>query len=120
LATRDATTTHSWHSASSDALRDAELLADALDDALAGRVPFDAAMADYERRRDAATLPDFQPNLRMAQFRPLPPEQVQLRAALRGHPADTHRFFLAYEGMIRPESFFNRENLERIVAAGTS
>ena len=84
-------------------------------------MPFDAAMADYERRRDAATLPDFQPNLRMAQFRPLPPEQVQLRAALRGHPAHTHRFFLVYEGMIRPEAFFNRENLGRIaVAAGAS
>ena len=52
----------------------------------------------------------------MAQFRPLPPEQVQLRAALRGRQAETNRFFLAFESMIPPESFFNRENLERIVA----
>src|SRR5512132_1438946 len=35
-----------------DALRDAELLADALDDGLAGRRPIAPALADYERRRD--------------------------------------------------------------------
>ena len=71
-------------------------------------------------RRDAAALPDFQQNFRMAQFRPLPPEQVQLRAALRGNQEETNRFFLAYEGMIPPESFFNRENLGRIMATATA
>jgi hypothetical protein len=40
-----------------DALRDAELLADALDDALSGRMPYEVAMAVHERRRNTATPP---------------------------------------------------------------
>lgn len=103
-----------------DALRDAELLADHLDDALSGRVPYEAAMAEYERRRNAATLPDFQQNLHMAQFRPPPPEVVRLRAALRGNQEDTNRYLLAYQGMMAPESFFNPDNLGRIVAMSAS
>ena len=39
-----------------DALRDAELLAEALDEGLSGRRPMDLALADYERRRNEATL----------------------------------------------------------------
>jgi len=59
-------------------------------------------------------MPDYQQNLHMAQFRPLPAEMVRLRAALRGNQADTNRFFLAYQGMIPREEFFNPENLGRI------
>lgn len=103
-----------------DALRDAELLADALDDALTGRVPYAAAMADYQRRRDAATMPDYRQNLEMARFYPPRPEVAHLRAALRGNQADTDRFFLAYEGMVPPETFFNRENIGRIMGMGAA
>jgi hypothetical protein len=42
---------------------------------------------------------------------------VRLRTALRGNQEDTNRFFLAYRGMIPPETFVNPENLGRIVAA---
>jgi flavin-dependent dehydrogenase len=103
-----------------DALRDAEFLADHLDDALSGRVPYEAAMAEYERQRNGATLPDFQQNLHMAQFRPPPPEVVRLRAALRGNQEDTNRYFLAYQGMMAPESFFIPDDLGRIVAMSAS
>src|SRR5581483_7646777 len=40
-----------------DAFRDAELLADAIDAGLAGRQPLDEALADYERRRNAVAMP---------------------------------------------------------------
>jgi len=62
------------------------------------------------------TLLDFQQNFTTAHFRPLPPEQVSCArpcAAIRRRPTAS---FFAYEGMIPPESVFNRENLERIVA----
>lgn len=36
---------------------------------------------------------------------------------LRGNPEETEGFFLAAEGMIPPESFFNPTNLGRIPAA---
>ncbi|HEU4630585.1 MAG TPA: NAD(P)/FAD-dependent oxidoreductase [Gemmatimonadaceae bacterium] len=101
-----------------DALRDAELLAEALDEGLSGRRPLDAALADYEPRRNAASLDDYQQNLQMAQFRPMPTETRRLRAALRGHQEETNRFFLAYEGMTPRAAFFNPENLARVVARG--
>lgn len=99
-----------------DALRDAELLADALDEGLSGRRPLDVALADYERRRNEATLPDYRENLHLAQFKSLPAEVYQLRGALRGDQEETNRFFMAREGMIPPETFFNSENLRRIMA----
>jgi flavin-dependent dehydrogenase len=93
-----------------DALRDAELLADALCD---GSEP---ALADYERRRNAATMPDYEQNLAMARFEPLADDHRRLRWALRHDQDATNRFFLATNGMIAPETFFNDENLGRIMA----
>jgi flavin-dependent dehydrogenase len=41
----------------SDAFRDAELLAGAIDDGFSGRLPLDEALAGYERRRNEVTRP---------------------------------------------------------------
>ena len=41
----------------SDAFRDAELLANAIDAGFAGRTPLDEALRDYEQRRNDAALP---------------------------------------------------------------
>ena len=101
-----------------DAFRDAELLADAVDSALSGDVDSAEAMAGYERRRNEATMADYQQNLAQAQFQPLPPEMAQLRRALRGNAADTHRYYLAIEGMVPPEAFFNPDNMARILGSG--
>jgi flavin-dependent dehydrogenase len=99
-----------------DAFRDAELLADAIDAGLAGRRPLGEAMADYERRRNEATLADFRMNIDLARFTPPAADQRRLQAALRGNQQATNEFFLAREGMIPPERFFNPENPERILA----
>jgi 2-polyprenyl-6-methoxyphenol hydroxylase-like FAD-dependent oxidoreductase len=103
-----------------DAFRDAELLADALDDGLSGQCSLDVAMANYERRRNEATMADYQQNLHLAQFKPLPAEIYRLRAALRGNQGATNRFFMANEGMIPSETFFNPENLERIMSTAAA
>jgi 2-polyprenyl-6-methoxyphenol hydroxylase-like FAD-dependent oxidoreductase len=71
-----------------DALRDAELLAEAIDD-----------LPEYERRRDAATLPDFDMNFGAAHLI-APPELLALRASLRGDQAATNRFYLEREGLV--------------------
>jgi flavin-dependent dehydrogenase len=99
-----------------DALRDADLLAAALIDGLSERRRLDEALADYPQARDAATLPEYRLNLAMANFEPLPEEQLRLRAALRGDQEATNHFFLAVQGMVDPGTFFNDENLGRIMA----
>src|SRR4051794_31113137 len=100
-----------------DAFRDAELLANALGEGLAGRQALDAALAEYERRRNEATIAEYQQNLAFARFTP-PPDFLRLRAALRGNQSTTNQFFLASEGLIPREAFFNPENLRRIMSAG--
>jgi flavin-dependent dehydrogenase len=98
-----------------DALRDAEFLTDAIDEGLSGRCPLDDALADYEQQRNEAMLPEYRQNLYMAQFKPLPMELMQIRAAVRGDQEATNQFYMAREGMIPPETFFNPENLQRIM-----
>ena len=85
-----------------DALRDAELLTDALGDALSGRRPEEEALADYRRRRDEATMPDYQRNLWQAQFKPTPPELLETRAAVRGSPEASSRFYMVAQGRLAP------------------
>jgi flavin-dependent dehydrogenase len=99
-----------------DAFRDADLLVDAIDLGLTARQPLDEAMADYERRRNEATLAEFQMNLDLARFTPFPADQQRLQSALHGNQEATNRFFMAREGMIPPETFFNPDNLQRILA----
>lgn len=105
------------HGDAPDAFRDAELLVEALDAGLAGRRPLDLALAEYERRRNQATTAQYRENLALAQFNPFPVELTRLRAALRGNQAATNQFYLAREGMIPGEAFFNPENLQRLLAA---
>jgi len=53
----------------------------------------------------------------LAQFKPPSPEERDLITALQGNQDATNRFFMAREGMIPPETFFNPENLGRILGA---
>jgi flavin-dependent dehydrogenase len=99
-----------------DALRDAALLADAISLGLSARCSIDVAMAGYERNRNAVTLPDYRLNLDLAQFKPRPPHEGRLYEALRGNQEATNRYFMAREGMIPPEAFFNPQNLGRLMA----
>jgi len=98
-----------------DALRDADFLAAAVHEGLAGQSPMDEALMTYERRRNEATMADYRENMAAAKFAGMPPELLRLRAALRGNAEDTRRFIMAREGMIPPEQFFSAENLERIL-----
>jgi hypothetical protein len=53
----------------------------------------------------------------MAQLGPLPERDRRLRAALRFDEDATRHFFLAVQGMVARESFFNDENIDRIMSA---
>ena len=75
------------------------------------------AIVNYE------TMADYHESIARARFIPAPAELFQLRSARRGNDEDTKKF-MAREGLIPPEEFFNSKNLERIhlgadsVAAG--
>jgi 2-polyprenyl-6-methoxyphenol hydroxylase-like FAD-dependent oxidoreductase len=97
-----------------DALRDAESLASAIEDGLSGRRALPEALAGYEQGRNAASMKDYHENLFMAQFNPVPADALALREAIRGNQEATNKFFLARQGMIPPEEFFNPENLEKL------
>lgn len=95
-----------------DALRDAELLSEALIDG--------QPLASYAGRRDGATLPEYEQNLALARFEPLPERQRRLRAALRGDQAATNHFFRATQDLVDPQTFFNDENIGRIISGATA
>jgi flavin-dependent dehydrogenase len=101
----------------SDAFRDAELVAEAVDAGLAGRQPMEEAMAAYEQRRNEAALPIYQFTCQLATLEPPPPEMQQLFAALRENQADTNRFMGIFAGTTPVPEFFAPENVGRIIRA---
>ncbi len=98
-----------------DAFRDAEWLAEALDAGLSGRTALAEALGQYENCRNAASREDYQENLAAARFTPLPEKALALRAALRGNAEATRLFYLAREGLVPRERFFNAENLAGVM-----
>jgi 2-polyprenyl-6-methoxyphenol hydroxylase-like FAD-dependent oxidoreductase len=67
----------------SDAFRDAEFLADAVDAGLAGRTPLENALRLYEQRRNEMAMPGYEQNCAAAAFVPPPPQVFAERAAVR-------------------------------------
>ena len=86
---RDAVTGHGI----SDAYRDAELLADALDQALRGEVDERTALAGYQRQRDVALREVFELTCALAAYPPVP-EFVELQKQL-GRAIDAEAATLA-------------------------
>jgi flavin-dependent dehydrogenase len=99
-----------------DAFRDAELLASAIENGLSGRQLPQDALAEYERQRNAAGMELYHENIHWAQFKAVPEQLLAIRAAVRGNQEETNRFFMARQGMIPPEEFFNPENVQRLLA----
>ena len=99
-----------------DAFRDAESLVDALDAGLSGRCDLDEALEGYERKRNDAAAEDYRQNINSARFITPPDELLRIRAAVRHDRHATTQMFLAREGLIPRETFFNPENLERLFA----
>ena len=84
----------------SDAFRDAELLAEAIDDALAGRRRYEDAMADYQRRRDERVLPMYDLTCGLATLEPPPPEMRALLGAAAGNPEAMTAFVQMIAGVL--------------------
>ena len=100
-----------------DAFRDAELLAEAVDDAFAGRRGWDEAMAGYQRARDADVRPVYEFTDEFAQLRPPAPELQQLIGAMHGNQAAMDDFVSVQAATLPAPTFFDPRNVARIMAA---
>ena len=103
-----------------DAFRDAEALALALDETFAGRRPFDDAMADYQRARDEEAMPIYEFTCDFAKIEPPPPEMQQLFGAMQGNQEAMDGFVSVMAGTLPAPEFFAPENLGRIMAQAAS
>lgn len=104
----------------SDAFRDAELCANALDDAWSGRQSFDDAMVAYQQRRDQQVRALFEFTCDFASFTPPTPEKQQLMGAMQGNQEAMDGFARVIAGVTSPAEFFAPDNVGRIFAAAAS
>jgi flavin-dependent dehydrogenase len=99
-----------------DAFRDAEAVASALDDAFAERRPYEDAMADYQQARDAEALPVYGFTSDFAKLEPPPPEMQQLLGAMQGNQEAMDGFVSVMAGTLPAPEFFGPENAGRIMS----
>jgi 2-polyprenyl-6-methoxyphenol hydroxylase-like FAD-dependent oxidoreductase len=105
----------------SDAFRDAEAMAEALDEVYAGRDAFENALKRYQDARDEAALPMFEFTCQFASLEePPPPEMQQLLAAIHGNQEAMGGFVSTLAGVVSPVEFFAPENVARIMARADS
>jgi 2-polyprenyl-6-methoxyphenol hydroxylase-like FAD-dependent oxidoreductase len=100
-----------------DGFRDAELLADAVDDMFAGRLSTEDALAGYEQKRNEAVMPMYQLTCDLAKLEPPPPDMQNLFAALRDNQEQSGRFLGTIAGTVPIPEFFSPENMRRVTGA---
>jgi flavin-dependent dehydrogenase len=98
-----------------DAFRDADLLAAALDAGLGGAEPLESAMANYEQCRNQAVGAMYEFTYDLAKLEAPTPDQQHLFGALRGNQPDTNRFLGLIAGTTSIPDFFSQHNVERIL-----
>lgn len=98
-----------------DAFRDAELLAGALDDAWSGRESSDDALAAYETQRNNAALPLYEFTCQLASFKPPPPMLMRLLGALQSNQRETDAFLGIVPGTTSIETFFTPAHVRQIL-----
>jgi len=100
----------------SDAFRDAELCATALDDAFSGARSYEEAMSVYQRTRDAQVLPIYEFTTQLATLEAPPMEMQQLLGAVHGNQDAMDAFVSLTAGTVSPVEFFDPENIGRIMS----
>ena len=91
----------------SDAFRDAELCADALDDAFAGRSRSTTRWPPTSGRATTQVLPIYEFTTQLATLEPPPPEMQQLLGAVHGNQEAMDDFVSVIAGTVSPVEFFD-------------
>jgi len=102
-----------------DAFRDAELCATALDHSFSDPRSFETAMEEYQATRDEHVLPMYEFTCEVATLEPPPPEMQQLFGAIHGNQDAMDGFARVNAGVTSPAEFFSDQNIGRIFAAAT-
>jgi 2-polyprenyl-6-methoxyphenol hydroxylase-like FAD-dependent oxidoreductase len=100
-----------------DAFRDAERCATALDLTLSGTRPFDEVMGEYQRGRDEHVLPMYEFTCQLATLEPPPLEMQQLFGAIHGNQKAMDGFVQMNAGTISPAEFLSPKNIAAIMGA---
>jgi flavin-dependent dehydrogenase len=100
-----------------DAFREAERCASALDQVFSGTRSFDEAMAEYQLGRDEHVLPMYEFTCQLATLEPPPPEMQRLIGAIHGRREAMDAFVQMNAGTISPAEFFAPSNVAALMAA---
>jgi 2-polyprenyl-6-methoxyphenol hydroxylase-like FAD-dependent oxidoreductase len=100
----------------SDAFRDAELLAAAIDAGLAGDGDLQDELAAYQAARDHASAPMYGFTNQLAALGPVDAQMQALFAGLIGNPGQTDRFFGVLAGTVPVPEFMSPENVQAILS----
>lgn len=98
-----------------DAFRDAELLAQALDAGFAGRMPLETALSTYEYKRNEALKPLYDFIVDHAAMEPFDPAFQDVLAAMRGNQDAIDRFFGVIQNTVPWAEFFTPRNLSALM-----
>lgn len=98
-----------------NALYQAELLADAVTTGLTDARSLEAALADYQRRRDAALGPMYDFTAGLAALGPPRPADRQMLASLSGRPDEIDRFFGVFAGVTPIPQYRSARNVLRLL-----
>ena len=101
----------------SDAFRDAELCADAVDQVFSAGQSFEDSFSRYQSTRDHQVLAMFEFTCQLATLEPPPPELQQVLGAVYGNQEAMDGFARVNAGVTSPGEFFSEENVGRIFAA---
>ncbi|HVN13378.1 MAG TPA: NAD(P)/FAD-dependent oxidoreductase [Kineosporiaceae bacterium] len=99
----------------SDALRDAELLVDAAEAGLGGKVPVARALDGYQRARDAAARPAVDFTAHLARLAAPRPEEQALFEALASSRGDTDAFLAMICDALPVRAFMSPRRIIRLV-----
>jgi 2-polyprenyl-6-methoxyphenol hydroxylase-like FAD-dependent oxidoreductase len=101
-----------------NAMRQADLLAEAIDDGLAGRQDLMGALEGYQKRRDEAEIPYYDFTYKMTTYQPVddPEGTLALYQAISTNPEATAGFWGVFGQTVSPAEFFSEENLKKILS----
>jgi len=99
----------------SDAFRDADLLADALDVGFSGRKPLEQSLVEYERRRNEEVSAMYDFTCDFATLAAPPEESRRLLASISKDQIETNRYIGLIAGTVSIPEFFAPQNVERIM-----
>jgi 2-polyprenyl-6-methoxyphenol hydroxylase-like FAD-dependent oxidoreductase len=103
-----------------DAFRDAELVAAAIHDDLAGTRSYEDGMRAYQETRDHDAGPVYEFTDEFAQLQPPPPELMQLIGAMHGNQDAMDQFVSVQAATMPAPEFFAPENVGRIMSQAGS